>query len=273
MKHLVKNKIKKVQSKKIDAFVLKVIEQYIHKGRHELLWRKSITPYKILVSEVMLQQTQVSRVMPKFTQWMRTYPTLSALSKAPFKDVLTLWQGLGYQRRAKSLCAIAGITKKIPSSFEELILLPGVGTYTASAICAFAYNTFTHPLLETNIRTALIESFYVDSGKVEDCVLVETLTLIEKNNAVQKMGARRWYYALMDYGADLKSRGISHNNKSTLFRKQTAFKGSLRQLRAATLFAILHEKPIPQDERIEEVLLQLEEELFIQREAGRYIIL
>lgn len=272
MKHLVKHKTKKIPTKAVDAFVTKVVEFYKENGRHDLPWRKRTTPYIILVSEVMLQQTQVSRVTPKFLLWKKKYPTLTALSKASFKEVLTLWQGLGYQRRVKSLYAIAGLTKVLPRTFEKLLTLPGIGTYTASAVCAFAYNTFSHPLLETNIRTALIEYFYTNEQQIFDSLLIETLLQIEKNNGVQSMGAREWYYALMDYGAYLKSQGISHNNKTVLFRKQTAFKGSLRALRAETLFAILHEKPLPIDSRIEHVLSQLESESFITRERGGYVI-
>lgn len=272
MKHLVKNKTKKISTKEVDFFVANVIRFYKKHGRHDLPWRSKSTPYIILVSEVMLQQTQVSRVIPKFLLWKKKYPTLASLSEASFKEVLILWQGLGYQRRAKSLYRIAELTHTLPKTFDRLILLPGVGTYTASAVCAFAYNTFSHPPLETNIRTALIECFYKKEKQIPDSLLMETLLQIEKNNEVQSMGPREWYYAIMDYGAYLKSQGVSHNNKSIFFRKQTTFKGSMRALRAEALFAILHRCSLPEDPRIEQVLAQLEKESFIVREQGEYVI-
>ena len=128
-----------------------VIAHYRISGRHDLIWRKKINAYRILVSEIMLQQTQVSRVLPKFQSWMKRYPNLIVLRTSTLQEVLILWQGLGYQRRAKSLLAIAKTVDVIPKSFDDLLLLPGIGKYTASAICAFAYNTFSHSVLETNI--------------------------------------------------------------------------------------------------------------------------
>lgn len=249
-----------------------VCRHYTEHGRHELLWRKNITPYRILVSEIMLQQTQVSRVLPKFQEWMKLYPTLSALRESTLHDVLILWQGLGYQRRAKALVTIAKENKTLPKTFDGLLALGGVGTYTASAVCAFAYNTFSHPVLETNIRTVLIEYFHQGEESIHDGMLYDDLTRLEKNSIVSGMGAREWYYALMDFGAYLKANKISHNTKSAHHTVQSAYKGSLRQLRAQTLFAITHKKTLPQDERVDQVLKQLLQEEFIVESDKGYSI-
>ncbi len=251
-------------------FIKEVLAYYKKHGRHDLIWRKNITAYKILVSEIMLQQTQVSRVIPKFVTWTKQYPTLRKLREASLKDVLVLWQGLGYQRRAKALLTIAQEVDAVPKSFEQLLNLPGVGTYTASAICAFGYNQFSHPMLETNIRTVLIEYFHQGEEGIHDGMLYDDLNRLEKYNLVQKIGAREWYYAVMDFGAHLKEQKISHNTKSAHYAKQSSYKGSLRELRAKTLFAITHQEKLPNDERLNTVLMQLEQEKFITQKGNTY---
>lgn len=257
-------------TKEDNLFIKEILAYYKKHGRHDLMWRKNITAYKILVSEIMLQQTQVSRVIPKFTAWMKQYPTLKKLREASLQEILILWQGLGYQRRAKALLTIAQEVDTIPKSFEGLLELSGVGTYTASAVCAFGYNQFSHPMLETNIRTALIEYFHQDKEEVHDGMLYDDLNRLEKYSHVQKLGAREWYYAVMDFGAHLKEKKISHNTKSAHYTKQSPYKGSLRELRAKTLFAITHQEKIPDDERVQVVLAQLVQEKFIIQEGNKY---
>jgi A/G-specific adenine glycosylase len=260
------------QEKNDEQCIKEVSLYYKNAGRHDLVWRKNITPYRILVSEIMLQQTQVSRVLPKFAVWMNQYPTLTVLQTASLQDVLILWQGLGYQRRAKALLAIAKEHRVLPKTFDELLCLPGIGTYTASALCAFAYNTFSHPVLETNIRTVLIEFFHQGEQSIHDGLLYDDLSRLEKNKDVREMGARHWYYALMDFGAHLKTQRISHNTKSAHHTVQSAYKGSLRALRAETLFAIAHKKTLPKDERVSQVLAALLKEKFIELSPKGYVI-
>jgi A/G-specific adenine glycosylase len=249
-----------------------ILGYYKKSGRHDLVWRKNITPYSILVSEVMLQQTQVSRVLSKYQVWMKHYPTLTALGKSSLTEVLVLWQGLGYQRRAKALLAVAKEHSKLPTSYEELLTLPGIGRYTASAICAFAYDTLSHPVLETNIRTVLIEYFHQGEEEIHDGVLYDDLTRLENYKKVKKLGARHFYYAIMDYGAYLKSQKISHNKKSKHHVVQSAYKGSQRELRAKVLFAITHKEALPKDERLEIVLSELLKEGFIIQKGKKYLI-
>jgi A/G-specific adenine glycosylase len=251
-------------------FLDDVLKHYKLYGRHDLIWRKKISAYRILVSEVMLQQTQVNRVLPKFTLWMKQYPTLSALKKSNLRDVLVLWQGLGYQRRAKALLQIAQTLNVLPKKYNELLLLPGIGPYTASALCAFAYNIFAHPVLETNIRTVLIEYFHHVETNIHDGVLYDDLSRLEKNKRVRTLGAREWYYALMDFGAHLKSLKVRHNAKSAHHTLQSVYKGSFRELRAKTLFAITCAGTLPNDNRLEQVLLQLTKEGFIIYNKNRY---
>lgn len=255
-----------------EDFIDDITHYYEASGRHNLVWRKKITPYKVLVSEIMLQQTQVSRVLPKFEAWIKQYPTLSALAKSNLRDVLILWQGLGYQRRAKALLAIAKETSRLPKPYDELLGLPGIGPYTASAICAFAYDTFTHPVLETNIRTSLIEYFHQGETAVNDGVLYDDLNRLVSYKKVQVMGARHFYYALMDFGAYLKSQKISHNKKSVHHVVQSAYKGSFRELRAKVLFAITHKEILPIDERLEEALTELVKEGFIIKKSVGYSV-
>lgn len=254
------------------AFIDYILTHYKKHGRHDLIWRKNINAYRIIVSEIMLQQTQVSRVLPKFEQWMKQYPTLKILKTAQFKDILVLWQGLGYQRRAKALYELAQSYASVPKTYEKLLDVRGVGSYTASAVCAFAYDTFTHPVLETNIRTALIEEFHQGEEEIHDGLLYEDLERLVKYPKVQKVGARTWYYALMDYGAYLKQQNISHNKKSAHHVTQTPYKGSTRELRAKVLFALTHGEKLRGDARELEVLQSLQKEGYIEKRRTRYVI-
>ncbi len=211
--------------------------RYKKSGRHDLPWRKTHNPYRILVSEVMLQQTQVERVVPFYNRFIKKFPTAKRLASAPLASVLRTWQGLGYNRRAKMLRAAAkAIVLKYDNGFpaveSELIGLPGVGPYTARAVAAFAYNR-DGIFIETNIRTAVIHHFFSNRKKVSDAEIEEVL-----RRALPKGKARKWYAALMDYGAHLKRSGFSHNARSHRYVKQSKFAGSLRQARGALLRAL-----------------------------------
>src|SRR3989344_235376 len=216
-------------------------------GRHELPWRKTTDLYKILVSEVMLQQTQVDRAIPFYKDFIKQFPTAKKLDAAPLSEVLKAWQGLGYNRRAKMLHQAArelGMGKlNSPIPVVELERLSGVGPYTARAVAAFAFNQDVI-VIETNIRTTVIHHFFPKKKKISDVeiekVLVQTLPkgLPAGRQAcfsAGRQGSRAWYSALMDYGAYLKRSGISHNARSKTYTKQSKFTGSLREARGAIL--------------------------------------
>ncbi len=215
---------------------------YRAQGRHDLPWRKTHNPYKILVSEVMLQQTQVERVKPYYEAWMKKFPTVKALASASLASVLRAWQGLGYNRRAKNLHEAAKILAKngFPKTASELEKLPGIGPYTARAIIAFAHNADT-VFIETNIRTAIMHHFLPLKRKYgkEDSTIYGTVSDREILRILEKLhpkgNAREWYAALMDYGASLKKSGIHLNAKAKGYAKQSKFAGSQREARGAIL--------------------------------------
>lgn len=206
-------------------------------GRHDLLWRKTADPYKILVSEVMLQQTQVERVLPYYIHFLKKFPTAKKLSEAPLSEVLIQWQGLGYNRRAKMLHETAKAVVrehrgKFPASTVELEKLPGIGPYTAGAVAAFAYN-HDGIFIETNIRTVITHHFFTDQELVAES---EVHAILER---VYPQGqAREWYAALMDYGAHLKHSGVRINARAKGYTKQGEFKGSGREVRGAIVRAL-----------------------------------
>jgi len=206
---------------------------YQQHGRHDLPWRKDFDPYKVLVSELMLQQTQVERVIPKFKAFIKQFPDVKTLAAAPLSQVLIAWQGLGYNRRAKylHLTAKAVLEKgsQFPSSYDELLQLPGIGPYTASATMAFAYNQ-PITLIETNVRAVFLYHFFPGKRQVADSKL---LPLIEKT--LDKEQPRIWYSALMDYGATLKRLLPNPSRQSQHHTKQSKFEGSLRQTRGEIL--------------------------------------
>lgn len=221
-----------MEASKIAAFRRVVWKYYREHGRHDLPWRKTKDPYKILVSEMMLQQTQVERVKAFYTAWMDQFPTVTALAKASLGDVLKAWQGLGYNRRGKMLHEAAKAIAKLgrfPKTPEALEKLPGIGHYTARAVAAFAHNE-DGVFVETNLRTAVIHHFFPKKKKVSDA---DILKVLEK--AYPKGRAREWYAALMDYGAYLKRSGVRVNAKAKAYTKQSRFAGSAREARGAIL--------------------------------------
>ena len=209
-------------------------------NKREFVWRGISDPYAVLVSEVMLQQTQTLRVIPKYDEWMQVFPTAQSLAEAPLSQVLAHWVGLGYNRRAvflqkacKAVCDEHGGI--FPRTQEELQSLPGIGPYTAGAVSTFAYNQ-PNVFIETNIRSVFIHFFFSDAAlndsakKIDD---KEIAPLVEQT--LDKTNPREWYYALMDYGADLKKKVVNPSRKSRQYAKQSRFEGSLRQARGAIL--------------------------------------
>ena len=204
----------------------------------DLPWRRTRDPYLILVSEMMLQQTQVARVIDKYGLFTRLFPTVESLAAAPTADVLRAWQGLGYNRRGLNLQRSAKLIVSeyggsVPSAFADLLRLPGVGPATAAAVCAFAFG-IPVPFLETNIRSAYIHHFFQECSRVSDA---ELLPLVEAT--LDRDNPRDWYYALMDYGAWLKKVYPNPSRRSKHGATQSPFSGSHRQLRAEILRVFL----------------------------------
>ncbi len=200
----------------------------------EMPWRQDTRPYYVLVSEIMLQQTQVDRVIPKFEAFIERFPDIETLAAASLSDVLILWSGLGYNRRAKFLHEAA---KKIvneydgefPNTHEGLVSLPGVGVNTAGAILAYSFN---EPVvyIETNVRTVYFHHYFDDAMTVTD----KELRLLAEET-IDREHAREWYWGIMDYGSYLKRQGVGRINKSHHYKKQSALKGSVREVRGAIL--------------------------------------
>lgn len=207
-------------------------------GRHDLPWRGTRDPYRIAVSEIMLQQTQVPRVIEKYAQFLTLFPNVRSLAKAPLSKVLSAWSGLGYNRRAKFLHQmakeIAGKKKAaFPNTVEELEALPGIGPYTARAIAAFAYDQPV-VLIETNVRTAYLHHFFPRAKNVSDKTLLPIIA-----STLDAKRPREWYAALMDYGSHLKATGSKAHRKSAQYKKQGAFIGSKRQTRGAIVRSLI----------------------------------
>lgn len=249
-------------------FVEVVWQYYYAKGRHELPWRKTHDPYRILVSEIMLHQTQVGRVAPKYLAFLKLFPTARRLAAAPLSDVLRAWQGLGYNRRAKFLHqavqdVVVSRKGKWPQDEPGLQSLPGVGVYTAGAIMAFAYN-MPVVLIETNVRQVFIHHFFKRAAQVHDA---DILKLVERT--LPPDNPREWYWALMDYGSYLKTQYGNITHKSKHYTKQSKFNGSDRQIRGAILKVLTKtEKPLTlQQLRVK--LIEIESRLGGENESGR----
>ena len=220
------------------AFQQEVWSYYNSEGRHDLPWRKDISPYSIVISEVMLQQTQVSRVLIKYPEFMNQFPSFADLAVADLSTILIAWQGMGYNRRARFLQQLAiKVTSEfvgmLPSDPSELLALPGIGKATASSVAAFAFNVPT-VFIETNIRRVFIHHFFPTSDEVNDR---DIAPLVERT--LDRERPREWYWALMDYGTYLSKHFVNANRKSRHYKKQSRFSGSVREARGIVLRLLL----------------------------------
>ncbi|HNX82310.1 MAG TPA: A/G-specific adenine glycosylase [Candidatus Omnitrophota bacterium] len=217
--------------------------EYYARNKRPMPWRNIGNSYRVLVSEIMLQQTQVSRVRVKYDVFIRQFPTIQDLARASLKRVLVAWQGLGYNRRALLLHKLArevvrNYQGKIPDDFEALVALPGIGKATAGSILAFAFNKPV-VFIETNIRSVFIHHFFKNKLDVGD---EEILPYVAK--ALDTKNTREWYYALMDYGVYLKAKFPNPSRKSKHYSRQTKFEGSDRQLRGRIVKELVIRSPI-----------------------------
>lgn len=273
---------------RVRDFMRTVLDHYKRHGRHALPWRESTDPYRILVSEIMLQQTQVDRVIPKYRMFLRMFPSFRALAHAKPSDVLRAWAGLGYNRRALMLHRLAGTVLRdhggrLPTHHSQLITLPGIGPYTAGAVMAFAFDK-PHAIIETNIRRVYLHHFFPHRRTVSDSAILPLITF----HLSLITSPRTWYGALMDYGSFLGERSkksevrmTNANRRSAQYTKQSRFEGSVRQLRGRILKTLLASGPLTQaklaaavaDARVSFVIVAMAREGFVHTSAGKWHIL
>lgn len=277
MEYNIKRKISSLQQE---------VWAYYRTHRREMPWRKTkstmkVTAYHILVSEVMLQQTQVPRIMGKFPAFIAQFPTLEALACASVAEVITAWQGLGYNRRALSLQKTAKIIVEeyegvVPDDPEVLVTFPGIGPATAASIAVYAYNK-PYWFIETNVRSVFLHHFFPKDGEVHDKELEPLIVA-----ALDRERPREWHWALMDYGTMIKERYPNPNRKSRHYTKQSKFETSDRYIRGGILkklttegegtlasFATALDRPA---DRVKKCLAQLHDEGFITKVGERYTL-
>ncbi|MBN2076195.1 MAG: hypothetical protein JW762_11655 [Dehalococcoidales bacterium] len=252
-----------------------VIKDYYREYGRVFPWRETTDPYHILVSEFMLQQTQTSRVVDKYNEFITAFPDVFQLARSPFREVLRVWQGLGYNRRALALHKTAGeiadrFYGQVPDNPILLHQLPGVGEYTASAMIAIAFNK-PAIVIDTNIRTVYLYFFFRETetvGKNEIVPFIEA--------TLDQDSPREWYYALFDYGAMLKRE--NKDREAGKRRKQSTFRGSDREIRGDILRLLLDTEEMTEDQlfarllsdedRIRRIVSQLHEEGLIDNSDG-----
>jgi A/G-specific adenine glycosylase len=252
---------------------------YYAENRRSMPWRDTITPYGVFLSEIMLQQTQVPRVMIKYAEFTERFPSFEDLAKATPAQVLATWQGLGYNRRGLFLHASAQkivheFGGKLPKSVELVDSLPGIGPATAAAIVTYTFNLPT-VFIETNIRRVFIHHFFTDRNDVDD---KELLPIVEA--ALDRENPRDWYYALMDYGTHLAKTVVNPNRKSKHYAVQSKFEGSNRQVRGALLRFFVGGGSFSYDEivngvefapaRVEKALASMVKDGFLVADKKRY---
>jgi len=224
-----------LSKKNIQAFQQKIFDWW--KGhKRDLPWRHTHDPYKIMVSEVMLQQTQVSRVLMRYAEFIEVYPDVQSLAKAKTSDVLKIWKGMGYNRRALYLHQAAKIISEkyhnhFPLSQQLLSKLPGVGKYTARAILVFAHKKDI-AMVDTNIRKIITHFFFQDKKQPENVIQDLADQLLPKGKSWQ------WHQALMDLGSQMQT--IS-NAKCPMSNKKLPFRESNRFFRGR-IVDLLREK-------------------------------
>ena len=257
--------------------------QWYERSGRDLPWRRTRDPYAVLVSEVMLQQTQVSRVLPAYTSFLKRFPTLASLAASPLRDVLRAWSGLGYNRRARDLHRIArGARRGLPRDVAGLDALPGIGAYTAGAVSCFSSGARV-AFADTNIRRVLGRIVIGHAASETEAVAIDAELL--------PRDAARWHHALMDLGATVcrsraprceacpvasscRGRGIV---AEAPLRRQSPFATSDRRVRgrivallrdrdALTVTALRREL---RDERVGRLVSDLAREGLVERRGGR----
>lgn len=255
-----------------------LVQTYYREFGRQLPWRQTSDPYRVLVSECMLQQTQVDRVLAKYSPFIKRFPDIASLAEAPLPELLPLWQGLGYNRRLLSLQRAARIiltehNGSVPSEPAELTGLPGIGPYTAGAIAAFA---FDKPVvfIETNIRAVYLHYFFPEGDQIPDSRLIPLIAA-----TLDHQQPRNWYNGLMDLGAAIKKVHKNPSRRSAHHTRQSPFQGSDRQLRGEILKLLVSRGSVSQssltrelqskNDRLQRIIEQLMKEGFVQLKNRR----
>lgn len=262
--------------KQITALQQEILDWYA-KNKRDLPWRRTRDPYAILISEVMLQQTQVGRVIQKYEEWMDVFPTITALAQASTRDVLLHWSGLGYNRRALYLKKLAegvvGLRGGLfPRSEKELMALPGIGQYTARAILCFAFDEQI-AVVDTNVRKVILTKSNDIQDNPKEIQKIADMLLPQER-------AYEWNQALMDYSsAMLKKEKITIPKQKPFKNSDRFFRGEiLRQLllqetlSEKKLFALLNEKSAIATDRLQKVLEGMEKDNLIARKENMIIL-
>ncbi len=248
-----------------------VKDHYILSGRHDLPWRNERTPFNAFLSEIMLQQTQVPRVIEKFTLFRKHFNNFQDIADAPQSMIIQLWQGLGYNRRALFMhkatqMIVEQFNGVLPQSRKELEQLPGIGPATSASLMVYAFNA-PIPFIETNIRAVYIHHFFKNLDGIHDD---ELLPIIERT--IDREDPYHWYSALMDYGTMIKSQHKNPSRRSRHHTVQSKFTGSKREVRGKVLRKLTniegissHElEQIIDDSRYNDVINDLRREGFIR---------
>ena len=275
-------------AKGVDKFQQLILHYYRYRGR-KMPWRETSDWYQVLVSEFMLQQTQVSRVLPKYASFLEQFSSPKQLADASIAELINAWQGLGYNRRGLNLqrAAVRVLSEfggELPGEVGDLLTLPGVGNYTAAALQAFVGNRPV-VLVETNVRAVMIYFFPGILEEDSDGPLISEAA-IERMTArtLYERDARKWYYALMDYGAMLKANGFKSNHCLAGHIRQKPFQGSFRQVRGTLLKVLSGERKLAEKElarkvvenldckagEVKKALSQLSSEGFIEKAGGSW---
>ena len=283
-------------SSQLASFRSRVLERGSELYR-DLPWRRSRDPYEVWISEVMLQQTQVSRVDGRWQRWLERFPDVAALASADAAEVLEEWQGMGYNRRALSLWhaaqQVARFGGELPRDVEGLTALPGIGPATAAGIRAFALD-LPGVYLETNVRTVFLHELFPEAQKVPDRELVPLVEVCCPPDATNPADdPRTWYFSLLDYGAWLKRTVPNPSRRSSTHVRQSRFEGSHRQRRAMLVRALLahreglephelasllsdeevaHGREALSTDEVDDLLVELSREGFCSCREGRWIV-
>jgi A/G-specific adenine glycosylase len=259
-----------VNPSKIQSFRKRIFAWWA-KNKRDLPWRNTDDPYKIMVSEIMLQQTQVSRTIEKYLAFIEQFPTVEALAQATTAEVLTMWSGLGYNRRAlwlqeaaKEIVAMGSF----PETAEKLIKLKGIGPYTSRSILIFAFNQDL-ATIDTNIRRILIAEGFADEETTEK----ELFNIAEQ--IYPKGRSRDWHNALMDYGSlevTARKTGIKPTTQQPKYKKSGRFyRGQvvkyLTKHKKATLKTLVKECAIPNEQEEKVINSLIKDGLIIKKKT------